>query len=208
MERTTLISLWVPGKPEPKGSVQAFVPTYKNGSPVRTPHGAIQVNITDDNKDTRRFMKAIKAEVAANMGAGFERAEGIALEVEIAAFLPRPGGHYGTGRNLRLVKDSSPAYPVVEYSGDVDKLARSVLDALNELVWKTDAAVQRLVIEKHYAVPDEHGDGQGAAIRVFACEVQRAINLPIEQRTRVLHADPADPVEAIFDAGQLALDAA
>jgi Holliday junction resolvase RusA-like endonuclease len=76
-----------------------------------------------------------------------------ALIVRLTFYFHRPQGHSGTGRNTGVVKDSSPLYP--EQSGsDLDKLARSVLDALTGLVWKDDKRIVSLVVRRRFAVQE------------------------------------------------------
>lgn len=211
MARHLILDAWVPGSPKPKGSLQTFVPHYGDnhadpalrGQPVRRDDGGIVVNVVEDNAKTKRWMRDVAA--TALDGMRLDPSEGIALDIEIATFLRRPEGHYGTGSNARFVKPIAPAYPIAERSGDVDKLARAILDALSGVVMKTDATVRRLEVTKDYAVPTEDGDGLGARIRVFAAEAQIAQELPLEQRVRALSTRDDEPAEA---EGQLALGAA
>lgn len=52
--------------------------------------------------------------------------------------LPRPKGHYRTGANAHLLRDSAPEQPSVK--PDLDKLVRSTMDGLSEAgVWHDDA---------------------------------------------------------------------
>lgn len=72
------------------------------------------------------------------------------VSVVVTFYLPRPKGHYRTGRNAYLLRDSAPAHPAVK--PDVDKLLRSTLDALGEAgVWRDDSQVVALVAAKEYA---------------------------------------------------------
>ena len=76
--------------------------------------------------------------------------------------LPRPKGHYGTGRNAGLLKPSAPWYPAGR--PDLDKLLRSTLDALGEAgIWGDDAQVVTIAASKHYTSDYEP---PGATIRV------------------------------------------
>jgi crossover junction endodeoxyribonuclease RusA len=82
-----------------------------------------------------------------------------ALALDLVFILPRPRSHYGTGRNAGVLKDSAPEYP----SGlpDLDKLARSTMDALTASGWwRDDAQVVTLIASKVY------GDRPGAEIRM------------------------------------------
>jgi crossover junction endodeoxyribonuclease RusA len=72
------------------------------------------------------------------------------VEVEIQFYLPRPQGHYGTGRNAGLLRDGAPRRP----SGipDLDKLVRAVFDGLTAGgAWKDDGQVADLDAAKYYA---------------------------------------------------------
>jgi crossover junction endodeoxyribonuclease RusA len=54
------------------------------------------------------------------------------VRIDVVFYLPRPKGHYGTGRNGGIVKPSAPVYPCNRRTGDIDKLVRAVLDGLKE----------------------------------------------------------------------------
>lgn len=63
--------------------------------------------------------------------------------------LPRPRGHYGTGRNAGRLKPSAPTH---FRKPDLDKLVRSTLDALTTArVLGDDAQVALLTARKVYA---------------------------------------------------------
>ena len=63
-----------------------------------------------------------------------------ALVIEVVFRLPRPKGHYGTGRNTGNLKPSAPLFPAGR--PDLDKLLRSTFDALGEAgIWGDDAQV-------------------------------------------------------------------
>jgi Holliday junction resolvase RusA-like endonuclease len=86
------------------------------------------------------------------------------LIVYVVFVLPRPKGHYGTGRNAGQVKPSAPKYPAGR--PDLDKLERAVLDGLTAGgVWRDDSQVAFLMAGKVYAdeVPP------GAVIQVEPC---------------------------------------
>jgi Holliday junction resolvase RusA-like endonuclease len=71
------------------------------------------------------------------------------VSVRIMFFLPRPKGHFGTGRNAERVREGAPIAPHTK--PDIDKLARSVLDALSGVVFLDDAQVVDLSVSKLYA---------------------------------------------------------
>jgi Holliday junction resolvase RusA-like endonuclease len=75
--------------------------------------------------------KARQAMAAAKL----ERISG-SVEVIGVFYVKRNKGHYGTGSNERVLKDSAPAYPGVR--PDVDKYLRSANDAMTGVVWLDD----------------------------------------------------------------------
>jgi Holliday junction resolvase RusA-like endonuclease len=180
-----IVEFAVYGAPEPRGSKQPFViyKDRKNKVPARRPDGSIVITTTDDNPQSKAWMNKVAAH-------GRQRytvppVEGAALNVGCTFFVARPGGHYGTGRNARMVKDSAPARPSVR--PDIDKLARGTLDALTGIVWKDDGQIVSLSLDERYAIPrSETDDGEGVMICVSYAAEQRAVDLPINLRERWL----------------------
>lgn len=77
------------------------------------------------------------------------------VSIEVSFYLPRPGGHYGTGRNAARLRPGAPETPAVK--PDLDKLLRSTLDALEEVgLLRGDAQVVGISASKVYA-PDAPG---------------------------------------------------
>lgn len=80
----------------------------------------------------------------------------------------RNKGHYRTGRNAHLLKDTAPDRH--SSTPDLSKLVRSTEDALTGVVWKDDARVSEYVrLGKWYAGADAPDvlDVQGCVIRVW-----------------------------------------
>jgi crossover junction endodeoxyribonuclease RusA len=78
-----------------------------------------------------------------------------AVSVHVAFYLPRPGSHFGSGKNASRLKPSAPHFP----SGrpDLDKLLRSTLDGLTAGgVWADDAQVAVIGVTKGYGPPGCH----------------------------------------------------
>lgn len=72
------------------------------------------------------------------------------VRVQVTFYLPRPKGHYRTGRNAGLLRDSAPLFPHTK--PDVDKLLRSTLDGMGEAgVWRDDSQVVGVGMWKRYA---------------------------------------------------------
>jgi len=88
------------------------------------------------------------------------------VSVTVMFRLPRPKGHYGTGRNAGYLRASAPRLPGGR--PDIDKLLRSTFDALGEAgVWGDDSQVTDVHASKMYANPYEP---IGATIRVSGVE--------------------------------------
>lgn len=149
----------VPGLPVTKGSLKCV---GRNGS-----H-----RIVDDNPHASEWRAAI---VSAIHDAALPAAEPHeAVGVEITSTLTRPRHHYGA----RGIRPNAPKLPTAARTGDVDKLARLVLDALADAeVLVDDAQVVEVVSRKAYPLeptapnwlPDVR-DEPGVVIRVYPME--------------------------------------
>lgn len=137
-------TFWVPGVPIPKGSARGFV---VNGRAV----------VTHANAKTKPWEQAIRAEAAA---AGLQPSTA-PMAVTAEFVMPRPKGHFGTGKNAGRLRETAPAYPTSK--PDADKMARTVLDGLTGVAYRDDAQVAELLASKRYADVDEH---PGARIEV------------------------------------------
>lgn len=101
--------------------------------------------------DVTAHAKAIRQ---AWMAAGRPRiGETAAVSMLVQCFLERPAGHYRTGRNRHLVRDSAPEWPIGK--PDADNLGKIVCDALNGLMYRDDAQVATLTVSKYFADVDE-----------------------------------------------------
>ena len=73
-----------------------------------------------------------------------------AVSLHIAFLLARPLGHYGTGRNAGVLKDSAPFF--VSKRPDLSKLVRSTEDALTTAgVYRDDNQVVAITTTKTYS---------------------------------------------------------
>jgi crossover junction endodeoxyribonuclease RusA len=89
------------------------------------------------------------------------------VRLRVTFTLRRPKGHYRTGKNAHLLRDSAPPYPAGK--PDVDKLLRSTLDAIVAAgVIADDAQIVECEARKVY--PQTHYDAldrAGAVIRMW-----------------------------------------
>jgi Holliday junction resolvase RusA-like endonuclease len=137
------------GHPMTAGSKRAFIPRRGDGSMVTRPDGAPMVVTNDDTgakgaawrQDVAAAgLMAVDAELLsteAGPRVGFGPDAPLALDILFV--LARPKGHYRTGRNAHLLRDSAPSRPGTK--PDALKLARAVEDALTSVIWRDDSLV-------------------------------------------------------------------
>ena len=161
----------------PKGSMKSFVVTRGDGSIVRTKGGAPMTTITDQ-QGTRGKVWAARVSGAALLAideTGFKLERSEPMTVEVDFYMPRPKGHYRTGKFQNLLRDAAPAVPST--MPDVDKLIRGVLDALTNIVYTDDGQVVRVTGAKRF------GDPPRAEIRIARYE-------PYDEEAFLTHSAP------------------
>jgi crossover junction endodeoxyribonuclease RusA len=82
-----------------------------------------------------------------------------AVSVDVIFRLPRPTGHFGK----RGLRGSAPVFPVTRL--DIDKLARSLLDALTGVAIRDDVLVVDLCALKRY------GEVPGCEVEISRAEL-------------------------------------
>lgn len=142
----TPLMLFVPGVPIPQGSHMTMI-SRSTGKPF----------IVDSNVKLAQWRNAI-ASAAIEMQPEWEATKqvvfplGQPIAVRLTFIMPRPAGHYGTGRNAEKIKDSAPRFPAK--MPDIDKLMRAILDALTVAqVWHDDGQVVSVNADKVYTHP-------------------------------------------------------
>ena len=154
VEREPVLSFEAAGEPVPQGSKRAWLnkKTHK-------------VMMTEDQGTRHTAWRHIVTSAAAAALNESGRPEPISVPVTVALTFSfhRGVGHYGSGRNVRVVKDSAPLYP--SKPPDVDKLIRAVLDAMTDaMVWTDDSLVVSVTARKRWV--DRWTEQQGVSVKV------------------------------------------
>jgi crossover junction endodeoxyribonuclease RusA len=137
------IEIRVYGIPRPGGSKKAFY-NRKTGKAM----------LTDAGTHTKDWRNNVRAQAVEAM---LQRAplEG-AIYLKMYFYMPRPKGHYRTGKQKGCLKDTAPTYCLTR--PDTTKLIRSTEDALTDAgVWRDDAQVVVQEAVKFYADPKKTG---------------------------------------------------
>ncbi len=61
------------------------------------------------------------------------------LRLGVAAYLPRPLNHFGTGKNSERVKTRAPEYHTSQK--DLDNMVKHFKDCANDTLWKDDCQI-------------------------------------------------------------------
>lgn len=161
-----MITLEVLGTPAPKGSSRAFV-NKRTGRAILAPSGsdASKKKLASWNVSVRH---AAQHALAGSLVMAFVNTP---IRVAIVFRMLRPGGHYSKATGKLL--PSAPAFPTGK--PDIDKLARTTLDAMTGSIFDDDSRIASLVLDKVYAEPG----GEGATITVWSLgelELQRVLD--------------------------------
>lgn len=131
-----MIQFFVPGIPRPGGSKRAFLNKHTG-----------RIIVTEDCKHTKDWRTSVAWAAKENVP---EPLTG-PLQVQFTFRLPRPKGHYGSGKNRNSLKSSSPFWPSVK--PDTTKLVRSTEDAMKGIAWIDDSQVVHQTAIKCYGIP-------------------------------------------------------
>lgn len=140
------VTFFCAGTPRPKGSLR-YLGQSKAGKPILAGMGK--------GEGTWRACVSQAAHEAMGDHAPFD----VPVSLRLEFFTPRPKGHY---RKDGSVKPDAPRFPAK--APDWDKVARSVSDALNGIVYRDDALVVVGSVEKRWC--DDHHPHAG--VRVVA----------------------------------------
>lgn len=162
------------GHAEPKGSMTCV------GARGKIKHQLIEANKITSHK-WRHKVAGVAAGIIEEKAAKYQ-----AIALEITYSKARPNDHYGTGANANQLKATAPQYPTKRSGGDIDKLERNVLDALQEAgVLVDDAQVVDVHHHARFVVPTRdralYGDAlekPGVLIRLEPMVEAPLIELP------------------------------
>lgn len=130
--RLPILQVFVPGRPVTKGSMKAYCTRGKTH----------KVRMEEDHADSKPWRKLMARTVRMVGGMDWAHPEEGAVRVELDFRVERKS-HY---------ESHQTPYPTAITIGDIDKLARNVLDALTDAgVYKDDSQVARLVASKSWA---------------------------------------------------------
>lgn len=147
LEPKDVLVVWVPGVPQPGGSKRGFlIPNTK------------RIVITEDNKRSKDWRASVAQVVSEVVTAPLHGP----LEVIFEFYLPRPQGHFGSGRNAAQLKESAPRWHSIR--PDYTKLVRSTEDALKGIAWLDDSQIASQRGTKVY------GDRCGCRITIRSLE--------------------------------------
>lgn len=138
----TLVEFFVAGEPKAKGSMRSI--------PFQDKAGKLHVNTFHDTKSGTAWERITK--LAALESWGSRPTFKDAVRVDLTFTLKRP----------KTVSEKKRPQPIVK--PDIDKLARSVLDAVTGVVFADDAQVTGLVATKRYGNDTEP---TGVTVRIL-----------------------------------------
>jgi Holliday junction resolvase RusA-like endonuclease len=133
-----MIEFFVPGIPKTSGSKKGY-PNKKTGGVIIVPA---------NSKDQKQWMSDVKK--FAEQPAYFELITG-PVKLTLRFYFLRPKSHYGTGRNVGILKKSAPAFHTK--TPDLTKLVRCTEDALKGVIWVDDRQVVSQDTFKDYGNP-------------------------------------------------------
>lgn len=129
------------------------------GSKRHVGHG---VMVEDAGDRLVSWREAIRSEAQGVLEAGAEPILAGPIGVKARIIMPRPKRHFRTGKHAGELRADAPYW--CDTTPDVDKVTRSILDALTDAgVWRDDRQVAWPDIRQVYAAP---GEAPGALITI------------------------------------------
>lgn len=131
-------TIWIPGVPQgqPRPSVA-----------VRGGFAKVYYRDTKD-KAHSRWCKAIESAVWEHMRTNASRVIDVPVRLQIAFIMPRPKGHYGSGKNAGQVKGTHSDRRHAS-TPDLDNMEKMLIDSMKAL-WVNDSLVWAKTSTKRY----------------------------------------------------------
>jgi Holliday junction resolvase RusA-like endonuclease len=140
----------------PRGDAILTITAY--GTPIT--QGSIRSlgkgrpSVHSNAKTLKPWRQAVK-QAAADVMLTHDQLDG-PVRVDLLLCFARPAAHWRSGRNAHLLRDRAPFRPITRATGDIDKLARAILDALGQAgVYVDDSQVVDVRARKVWAGDEE-----------------------------------------------------
>jgi Holliday junction resolvase RusA-like endonuclease len=140
------VSFFVGGIARPGGSKTATVIRRKCGEIV-THNGRPLVTTREAGKHTANWRAVVAGEARRSYQGDPLTCP---LQVTMQFVMPRPKGHFGTGKNRERLKVDAPVYHTS--APDCTKLVRAVEDACIGILWHDDRIIARQFAEKVFGM--------------------------------------------------------
>jgi Holliday junction resolvase RusA-like endonuclease len=111
-------------------------------------HGGGKSWLAERNSGPKAQWRARAADIA-RQARGDHAPFDCAVRVRLEVLRQRPKGHFGTGRKAGVLKATAPPLPTS--SPDLDKLQRSLGDALNGVMWRDDALISTWIVTRRWS---------------------------------------------------------
>lgn len=145
-----MITFTVLGMPQTAGSKRAIpIKNRSTGEWVKRQNGSPLIAVMDDNPKSKEWRNAVACEARKVYSGPLLTGP---LQVTFRFYMPRPAGHFGSGKNANQLKASSPTWPITR--PDALKMARAAEDALTNVIWRDDSQIVSEHLLKYYTHSD------------------------------------------------------
>ena len=150
-----VITFHVPGTPRTQGNKRAVPLKGRNGNWIKAANGATKTVMMESGKYHASWREDVRAALlAAYPGDPLDGP----VHVAIVFYFRRPENHYGTRKGEKYLKERAPKWHAS--IGDIEKLVRSIHDAMSGIAFHDDKQVASLSTSKEWA------DKAGATIMI------------------------------------------
>lgn len=132
-----MIEFFVPGECAPQGSKRGFFVKALN-----------RVVLAESSAKLKPWRSLVSTKAEQAMGQ--MPPQTCPVRASVTFWFSRPKSHFGSGKNKDRLKDGVPQHKASK--PDVDKLIRSVLDAMTGIVFQDDSCVVQVFAQKKYTV--------------------------------------------------------